>query len=122
GAVQILEPFGRRTVVVRGPHRRPALATRARGSQRQPMRTSSETGVGSVPPALETSLSFCVHAFSSRLRSFKKRQSVPSAIIFCGVDLTNPISCKRSAYYQHVSSPVYSCHLSSGSSISDCRA
>ena len=38
-----------------------------------------------------------VHAFNSRLSSFKKRQSVPSAMIFCGLDLIMPISCKRSA-------------------------
>ena len=37
------------------------------------------------------------HAFSSRLSSSKKRQSVPSAMIFCGVDLTMPASCSRKA-------------------------
>jgi hypothetical protein len=37
------------------------------------------------------------HAFSSRLRSFKKRQSVPSAMIFCGLDLMKPTSCRRKA-------------------------
>jgi hypothetical protein len=37
------------------------------------------------------------HAFSSRLSSSRKRQSVPSAMIFCGLDLTKPNSCSRSA-------------------------
>ena len=37
------------------------------------------------------------HAFSSRLSSFRKRQSVFSAMIFCGVDLMNPTSCSRRA-------------------------
>jgi hypothetical protein len=37
------------------------------------------------------------HAFNSRLTSSRKRQSVPSAMIFCGVDLTMPASCNRSA-------------------------
>jgi hypothetical protein len=38
-----------------------------------------------------------VHAFSSRLSSLKKRQSVPSAMIFCGLDLIMPASCSRRA-------------------------
>src|SRR5262249_5987644 len=37
------------------------------------------------------------HAFSSRLSSFRKRQSVFSAMIFCGVDLMKPTSRSRSA-------------------------
>ena len=37
------------------------------------------------------------HAFSSRLSSLKKRQSVPSAMICCGVDLIMPTSWRRSA-------------------------
>src|SRR5262249_27791900 len=47
---------------------------------------------GQKPPS-------CVHhrkppqAFNSRLSSFKKRQSVPSAMILCGVDLIWPTSC-----------------------------
>ncbi len=39
-------------------------------------------------------LSFA-QVFSSRLSSFRNRQSVPSAMIFCGLDLTKPSSCKR---------------------------
>ena len=37
------------------------------------------------------------HVFSSRLSSFRKRQSVPWAMISCGVDLIMPTSCSRSA-------------------------
>ena len=37
------------------------------------------------------------HVFSSRLSSSRKRQSVPSAMIFCGLDLIMPVSCMRSA-------------------------
>ena len=35
--------------------------------------------------------------FSSRFSSLRKRQSVPSAMIFCGLDLIMPVSCMRSA-------------------------
>src|SRR5262249_52931261 len=42
-------------------------------------------------------LTLVAHPFSSRLSSFKKRQSVPSAMIFCGLDLMRPTSCRRSA-------------------------
>ena len=34
---------------------------------------------------------------SSLFSSFRKRQSVPSTMIFCGVDLIMPTSCRRSA-------------------------
>ena len=38
-----------------------------------------------------------VHAFSSFFNSFRNRQSVPWAMIFCGVDLIIPASCWRRA-------------------------
>jgi len=47
--------------------------------------------------AFEASLYSSAHAFSSRLSSFRKRQSVPSAMIFCGLDRIRPASCSRSA-------------------------
>ena len=37
------------------------------------------------------------HAFSSRLISLRKRQSVPSAMILFGVNWIMPTSCRRSA-------------------------
>jgi hypothetical protein len=37
------------------------------------------------------------HAFSSRLSSLRKRQSVPSAMIFFGLFLIMPSSCRRRA-------------------------
>ena len=37
------------------------------------------------------------HVFSSRLSSFRKRQSVPSARIWFGLFLSNSTSCRRSA-------------------------
>ena len=37
------------------------------------------------------------HAFSSRLTLSRKRQSVPSAMIFCGLDLIRPTSRRRRA-------------------------
>ena len=37
------------------------------------------------------------YAFSSRLTSSRNRQSVPSAMIFCGVDLMKRASRRRSA-------------------------
>ena len=37
------------------------------------------------------------HVFSSFLSSLKKRQSVPWAMIFCGLDLIMPTSRSRSA-------------------------
>jgi len=62
------------------------------------------------------------HAFSSRLSSFRKRQSVPSAMIFCGLDLIKPTSCRRSAQNRIVSSGSYSRHLSYGLSFRVCSA
>jgi len=37
------------------------------------------------------------YAFSSRLSSFRKRQSVCSAMSFCGFAFIKPTSCSRSA-------------------------
>ena len=37
------------------------------------------------------------HVFISRLTSLRKRKSVCSAMSFCGLDLTKPASCRRSA-------------------------
>src|SRR5215813_2753698 len=51
------------------------------------------------------------YAFSSRLSLFRKRQSVPSAMIFCGLDLIRPTSWRRRAYHLIVSSASYSVHL-----------
>src|SRR5215472_1738513 len=48
-------------------------------------------------PAVKPALALGVHAFSSRLSSSRKCQSVPSTIIFCGLDLINPASRMRSA-------------------------
>jgi homoserine acetyltransferase len=36
-------------------------------------------------------------AFSSRLSSFRKRQSVPAAMSWLGLDLIKPSSCRRNA-------------------------
>jgi hypothetical protein len=38
----------------------------------------------------------CSHAFSSFFSSLKNRQSVPCAMIFCGLDLIMPASLRRS--------------------------
>ena len=38
-----------------------------------------------------------IYAFNSCLSSFKKRQSVPSAMILLGLDLIRPTSWRRSA-------------------------
>ena len=38
-----------------------------------------------------------VQPFSSRFSSFRNRQSVPWAMIFCGLDLMSPASWRRSA-------------------------
>jgi hypothetical protein len=40
---------------------------------------------------------FIVYALSSRLTSSRNRQSVPSAMIFCRLDLIRPASCRRNA-------------------------
>ena len=45
-----------------------------------------------------------VHALSSFFSSLRNRQSVPWAISFCGVDLTIPASCSRTAWKRTVSS------------------
>ena len=84
-----------RTVVVSsGPS---SASTVARSKPAAPASdTSSGSGVGSASSALGLPV-LCVHAFSSRLSSFRKRQSVPSAMIFCGLDLMKPTSCRRSA-------------------------
>jgi hypothetical protein len=37
------------------------------------------------------------HVFSSRFTWLRNRQSVPSAMIFCGLDLMKPASCRRKA-------------------------
>ena len=50
-----------------------------------------------LPALVETRLALGPHAFSSRFSSLRKRQSVPSSMIFCGLDLTMPASCRRSA-------------------------
>src|SRR5215467_115740 len=54
------------------------------------------------------------HAFSSFLSSLRKRQSVPWAMIFCGLDLIIPASCRRSARKRTVSSGSSSRHLPNG--------
>ena len=45
----------------------------------------------------EAHLALGAHTFSSRLSSSRKRHSVLSAIIFCGVDLMRPTSRRRKA-------------------------
>ena len=50
--------------------------------------------ISSEPPGESHGLS---HAFSSRLSSFRKRQSVPSAMSAFGLDLIMPTSWRRSA-------------------------
>src|ERR1700746_3488896 len=53
---------------------------------------------GRSPPRTSAdAVSRVAYAFSSRLTSFKKRQSVPLAMIFCGLLLIMPSSCSRSA-------------------------
>jgi transposase len=54
-------------------------------------------GVAFSRSALEDLAFGSPHAFNSRLSSSRKRQSVPSAMIFCGLDLIRPASCMRSA-------------------------
>ena len=53
-------------------------------------------GHASSPSAM-TSAASMAYAFSSRLSSFKKRQSVPSARSAFGLELIMPASCSRSA-------------------------
>jgi hypothetical protein len=58
------------------------------------------------------------HAFSSRLSSFRKRQSVHSAISWFGLDLIMPTSWRRSAKNRRESSGSNSRQLPYGSSVS----
>jgi hypothetical protein len=67
----------------RGPPPQPASGARARSPRYRPLPARSKSGVVSASP--HKNLLVLVHAFSSRLTSFRKRQSVPSAIIFCGL-------------------------------------
>ena len=62
------------------------------------------------------------HAFSSRLISFRKRQSVPSAMILLGLDLIMPISWSRRAKNRSESSASNSHQLAYGISVSAWRA
>jgi hypothetical protein len=87
--------FGNRTVVISGG----GSAASARRNGRTPEAPASAIVLRKRRRVciiiIETSLQY--HAFSSRLSSFKKRQSVPSAMIFCGLALTKPTSCIRTA-------------------------
>jgi hypothetical protein len=58
------------------------------------------------------------HAFSS----FRKRQSVPSAMILLGLDSIMPTSCRRSAKKRSESSASNSRQLAYGRSVSVCSA
>ena len=73
---------------------RPPPTRLARKSRRDWMirinASSVQFRTGAPPPAL-------AHAFSSRLSSLRKRQSVPSAMSGFGLDLIMPTSCSRSA-------------------------
>ena len=81
-----------RTVVVSSGSSAPAPAARA-GQPAAPAsdRVAEKAASGLRSSALEASLVSC-HAFSSRLSSSKKRQSVFSAMILFGVDLIKPAS------------------------------
>jgi hypothetical protein len=50
------------------------------------------------------------HAFNSRLRSFKKRQSVPSVMSWFGLESIMPASCRRSPKKRSESSGSSSRH------------
>ena len=77
---------------------RPTLAAAGRGRRRRPVTARSESWRRvCIVGIANSSLCFSAHAFSSRLSSLRKRQSVPSAMIFCGADLMKPRSCSRSA-------------------------
>jgi hypothetical protein len=54
----------------------------------------AERGMAWAAPAAPDG---CGYPFNSFLSSLKKRQSVPWAIIFWGVLLIKPISCRRKA-------------------------
>ena len=81
----------------RGLARRPATMVRGRGPPHRPETALSESGGGSVLSTFGTSLSLDAHAFSSRLSSSRKRQSVPSAMMRLGLLLIMPSSCSRRA-------------------------
>ena len=76
----------------------PGSAHRARG----------RSGWGAVPLA-PLSPAFAPHVFyplSSFFDSLQKRQSVPWAISFCGLDLSIPTSCRRYVLLRVVSATV----------------
>src|SRR5215813_7242719 len=87
GAAQTAESFSSRTVVVSrdpppaasagGPWTKPAAPARAVMVRKR--RRVCVVGMRNLPVLLTD------HAFSSRLTSFRKRQSVPLAMIFCGL-------------------------------------
>ena len=98
GAMQMLWSFGSLTVVVSSP---PAAASTGGAPVVQTTAPAAENAfksrrrvnvIGILKPP-----SSSAHAFSSRLSSFRKRQSVPSAMIFCGLTLIMPASRMRSA-------------------------
>src|SRR5262249_15799202 len=62
-----------------------------------------------------------LYPFNSFFSSLKKRQSVPWAMSFCGVDLMSPTSCRRRAKKRTVSSASYSRHWLYGISRIVCR-
>ena len=116
---------------------RPSLSTQAHdGSALQPTAVRTPPNVRSEPyfghakarlrmaeSSQEPTLSANgIHAFSSRLSSFRKRQSVPSAMIVLGFDRIMPTSYSRSAKNRSVSAGSYSRHLPYGRSIRVCKA
>jgi hypothetical protein len=73
------------TVVTDGGH-----TIAAKFHNRLPLRTVCASFAFAIRPRK-------AHVFSSRLSSFRKRQSVCSAMSLCGLDLISPASCMRSA-------------------------
>ena len=84
-----------RTLVVS----RGGSAACARRDGRRPVALASDRVVRNSRRVCTSVIGRCLpyYAFSSRLRSFKKRHSVCSAISFSGVALIKPASRSRSA-------------------------
>jgi hypothetical protein len=72
-------------------------ANRYRETAFDPKQSLVANDCAAIQPKSQIALGLPAHALSSRLSSFQKRQSVPAAIILCGLDLIIPASCIRNA-------------------------
>jgi hypothetical protein len=84
--------------------------TAASAARRRRARAASSSSAGALTYSMISSARSNRYSFSSRFSSLTNRQSIPSAMIFWGLDLIIPASCMRRAKSRIVSAESYSRH------------